>query len=509
MKELELSDAQLEILTSTKKLNLFLSGQGGGKSFTLGLKAANFISEFPYVRGMICSNSYGQLTKSTLFRAREVWKDYLNWNEYTEQNKEGCYVTSKMPPSHFNTEHHNFDSYNNIISFENGGIIYVGSLDAYKLLDGLECGWILMDETKNTKEAALKEVLLARARQKGMYIKDSIICSDETGRAYNPLFVFTSPSKTQWLNKLFKLEKYAKEIEVKVFSKTDFFCKEYDNIKSVISSTYINEKNLPEPFIQDMIDTLDSDLVKANVFGSPFSRIGGEMYPYFEQNKHVKLIKYDPSLPLFISFDENVVPYSPAIIFQGLGKKLWQIEEIALKDPKNNIYEVCDKIKTYYPNHNAGMIICGDSTSLKGDSKLKRGKDKQKPNLYTIIRSELQCYAPEFRLNRSNPPVATRVGFINVIMEKGAFDIELYIGEDCPYTIADFVFLKKADDGGKFKKKTIDINTGVSYQEYGHFSDCLDYLIVEFFRDEYRQYSNPRSTEYKAKEIMRSNTFKY
>ena len=54
----------------------------------------------------------------------------------------------------------------------------------------------------------------------------------------------------------------------------------------------------------------------------------------------------------------------------------------------------------------------------------------------------------------------------------------------------DLLYVKEAQDGGKHKAKKKDKNTGVTYEEYGHTSDCLDYLICEVFKNEFQKYTN-------------------
>jgi hypothetical protein len=145
------SKPQYDILTSRKPVNLFLAGQGSGKTHCAGGVSSTFISNFPKVKGLIAANTYDQLNRSTMYRIREVWEHEFQIKEYSELTKEGCYVIGKQPPKHFNTDSHNFDRYNNIISFDNGAVVYIGSFDNYKALDGMEIGWAILDETKDTK----------------------------------------------------------------------------------------------------------------------------------------------------------------------------------------------------------------------------------------------------------------------------------------------------------------------------------------------------------------------
>ena len=107
------------------------------------------------------------------------------------------------------TTGHNFDSYENIISFDNGAVIYIGSLDNYKALDGIEVCWAVLDETKDTREEAVKQVITGRLRQQGMYVDAADnLCSNAftngvANKSFNPLYIFTSPASVPWINEWF------------------------------------------------------------------------------------------------------------------------------------------------------------------------------------------------------------------------------------------------------------------------------------------------------------------
>ena len=59
---------------------------------------------------------------------------------------------------------------------------------------------------------------------------------------------------------------------------------------------------------------------------------------------------------------------------------------------------------------------------------------------------------------------------------------------DCKKTIEDLTNVKEAADGTKNKDSITDPATRVRYQKYGHLSDCLDYVMVSAFADDYQQY---------------------
>ena len=230
-KTYQLSEPQQFIFNSPNRINLFMAGTGSGKTFLKGVLSARFIANFPQVIGFIAANTYEQLNTSTLKGIRDVWRKYFNMQD------EVHYVVGKTPPANFNTDHHNYDRYDSIISFINGAVIYKGSLDNYKAHEGKEFGWGMLDETKDTKEEAVKEVILHRLRQPGILLN---------GKNINPLYIGTTPAKVDWLNDWFRLDEYENEIQARIYDKEDYFRYE-DGDKCVsISSTFHNQVNLPE-----------------------------------------------------------------------------------------------------------------------------------------------------------------------------------------------------------------------------------------------------------------------
>lgn len=212
---------------------------------------------------------------------------------------------------------------------------------------------------------------------------------------------------------------------------------------------------------------------------------GGEFYKCFSASKHAGKTKYNPLLPLHISFDENVNPYFPCGIFQIVGKKIMMVDEILGRNPNNTVKWVCSEIVRKYQGHTAGMFIYGDATSQKDDVKLEKGYD-----LYRLIIEALSQFKASRRVSASNPSVVMRGNFINTILEINFRDIEVIIGDHCKEAIRDFENTKEASDGTKDKKTTKDEMTGVSYQKHGHMTDLTDYLICYAFANEYVLYQN-------------------
>jgi len=220
-------------------------------------------------------------------------------------------------------------------------------------------------------------------------------------------------------------------------------------------------------------------------------RTGAEFYKYFSLDKHVKPCHYEPTLPLHISWDENVNPYLPCGIFQISNKQIRLIDTVLGINPRNTIKDVCNEFRRRYPTHASGLFIYGDATSQKEDVKHEKGH-----NFFKIIQNELASYRPIMRVSKSNPSVVMRGMFFNTVLYSNFGDIEFIINPEQKEAIQDFTNTKEAPDGTKDKTKIKDPKSGISYQPFGHISDLTDYMICEAFKTEYQQYQKGDITQY-------------
>lgn len=218
--------------------------------------------------------------------------------------------------------------------------------------------------------------------------------------------------------------------------------------------------------------------------------VGGEFYKKFNPVEHVRPaqeIKYNDNLPLHISLDENVNPYITATIWQieqtEKEKHCKQILELCLESPRNRIREVCKEIEKLFPNHKTGLFIYGDATSQKEDTKLEKGQ-----NFFTLAIAYLGFYKPHKRVPKSNPSVNMRGNFINEILSSNYAGIKITISDSCSNSIDDLNYCKEDINGGKLKNKVKDKIKGITFEEYGHTSDTMDYFICEAFKKEYLDY---------------------
>lgn len=514
-KKRKLSNPQIDIYNSLRERVLFMAGLGSGKTFILAIRAMKYIIKFPEIIGLICANTYQQLSKSTLKRCFDTWKSEFGMINGVH------YVVDKIPPAHWPKFHEKLKSYENTICFNNGCLIFTFSLDNYTTIDGTEVGWGQMDETKNTKEEAIKETVVGRLRQKGMFIDQDNrlinqknvdgflesgvyseiiednkirIIENATGRhivSHNPLSIFTSPAKVLWLNEWFSMPEYYDEIAKYIFVKTEYFHRDTGREEVVISSTYHNEENLSENYIENLLADYKGNphLAEMNIYGSPIAKSGGEFYHQFNRLKHIGPTRYNPNAYLDVSFDFNVIPYISATVSQilwdeGKNKYIVQfIKEYALKAPRNNSEDLSNAILLDWQRHKTGVRIFGDASG-----KNRQTISKEFRHNYAVIEHILRSIlaADYHKVTRSNPALIKRRDFANKMLA-GGYDIEIIVDPSCKKTITDFEFVKEAPDGGKLKEMTKDSHTGESYQKLGHHSDTVDYFLCSAFEN----YFNP------------------
>lgn len=492
-KQIEVSAPQDFILHSTSQYNLFMAGSGSGKTHGMGLLSAEYITGFPEVIGIIAANTYDQLNKSTLKRIFEVWFKEFGWINGIH------FVTDRQPLQGWPTIHAKMKGYNNTISFDNGALIFVNSLDNYEAIDGQEVGWALLDETKDTEPDAVDKVIVWRLRQPGMWIDDEgklygkrVEGKNLTG--FNPLYIFTSPAKEQWINEMFGIDSHYEEISKNLYDREKFFHHTDAQSSFCISSTYHNAANLPEGFIERLEKKYgaNKNLVDTFIYGSPIAKVGQESYNQFDRLRHVKPCKVEAGIAFHTSYDQNRTPYYTTLIVQiaeVMGR--WQVRflnEYCLANPDNTMESSCDKFKDDYGEVCEDLYYYGDVHGLTKENARKGGEHH-----YDVLETELRYFIhnQSRRLLKSNPSVGKRIEFINKIF-KGDYDIDIIIDPKCVNLIADLEFVKQNADGSKVKKKVTDTDTKSQYEKYGHTSDAMDYLLCSAFYAEFMEYRDGR-----------------
>lgn len=488
--EILFSEPQLDIVESTAQLNLMHCGVGSGKTFVIGARSIMHAALYPNIRGFIGANTIEQLTKSTLVGVFKFWA-------LIGLKRDVHYVVDRKPPKHFKTFGEPLKKYGNTISMKNGCLIFLSSLENYQAIDGTEFGWGELDETKDSKEQAVREVILARLRQVGLWLNKlgNITTIKEDGIVgYNPLSIYTSPAKVDWLIKWFKIDSYASEISARIFSKVDYFRKRTGDMLIVIASTFHNADNLPPGYIEKKLiqpNEHNPQRVKMLVYGSPFGKSGNEYYTRWDREVHVDdSIVWPEGLPVTMGFDFNRRPYVTMGLYKVWFKEdvqRWHIHKFdeICSPPPNNVTELmCEEaIELYGYEFENGIIYYGDYSG--GNDRTNSLEDD-----YDVVDRVFINYMLNNRVT-PNKIVVKRKEFMNKIMFgtkklQTAVPIDFTCSSRCENFIMDCDFLKEGPDGGKLKEEVTG-EDGKRYQKFGHTSDETEYVVCGVFEDYFKQ----------------------
>lgn len=219
-------------------------------------------------------------------------------------------------------------------------------------------------------------------------------------------------------------------------------------------------------------------------------QLGGRFYKKFDIGKNTKVNRYNPNIPLHISFDFNVNPYMSCSVWQAEGKRVYQIDEIAMKSPDNTTSKTCQEFTRLYNSHTSGIFVYGDPAGKHEDTRSEKGF-----NDFFIIMRELDKFNPVLRVANSAPPVHIRGQFINSIFESDFDECSIWINEKSVHLKNDLLFGKEASDGTKLKEKVKQ--DGVTSEKYHHFSDNFDYFICEYLAVSFDKYQRGDMSQYK------------
>jgi len=248
------------------------------------------------------------------------------------------------------------------------------------------------------------------------------------------------------------------------------------------------DENLISTYEQMRLKNYNS--YRVNVLGEwGKATFGGEFWKEFKPEMHVNDVVWDKSLPIWLSCDENVHPYLPWTVWQLKGKHVQQIDEIFMKDPLNRVVHAAKEFVKRYPlDEVAGLFVGGDKTSIKEDTKKEKGE-----NYFTDILKELKDYKPILKIQSVNPSVVQSGNFINEIYSGNSTSgITVGISSKCKKSIFDYQYTKEDSDGTVLKSTKKDPVTKITYQEFGHATDCKRYLITHNYSAEYLAFINKK-----------------
>lgn len=415
---------------ASRKRHVFLGcGVGSGKTDTASvwapMKCAEALSWPTHkAQGIICANTYPQLYDSTL---RNL---FVNWDRMGIP-----FRPAELPRGYYPITLE-------ILIHGQWRQILCRSLDSPKTLAGLEVGWAICDEVWATEFNAIK-VINARVRATEQPLNQT-------------LYATTLDDITSWMY--------------------DFVTQTSpDRIEIIYATTYDNEPNLPEGYIEDLKDLYSASEFERMVMAKWVSLKAGRVYPQFDRSRHVAAepFSYDPLLgAVYWAHDFNVaegVPLS-SVLFQVHpnqdedGRRLGEpivsaLDEIVLDG--SDVHDACDELEAR-PYHQGveEWVICGDASGRRLAS--------SKVTDYGILRQRGYTH---HRVPNRNPPIRSRIESVRRILRSADDGSRCVISPHCATLI-------KGLETVSYKPNAVGVEKQTREQ---HITTALGYAVHELF----------------------------
>lgn len=228
---------------------------------------------------------------------------------------------------------------------------------------------------------------------------------------------------------------------------------------------------------------------------------GSEYFSAFNRGMHCGPIAYNPTLPIHISVDNNVLPYITITYWQidlSDGYRIRQIGETCAEPPNNSIMASARLVGAKLRDLGVSEVY------LHGDASTKAANtfDEQKRSWMDLFIDALSKEGIKVIdcVGNKNPSVSISGEFINEILSNEIEDTDIMISEECKMSIDDYMSVQKDVNGGMEKRRVKNKATGQTYEEHGHCSDTCRYVIVDLLADKFIVFSNKRKRNLYAEE---------
>jgi len=257
---------------------------------------------------------------------------------------------------------------------------------------------------------------------------------------------------------------------------------EYKDDLTVIHSTYLdNEKNLPPAYIKSLLRLKqvcpeDYEVYALGRWGvmSKENKFAWAYNPV----KHGATVEIDKEDILYLSFDFNVDPITCLVAQINTDDKLLTGIEM-IKIPNSNIYELCERIISTYPD--MIYMVTGDAS---GSSRTAMVREEL--NYYKIIKQQLNLTRGQIEVRASNPTITNNRVLVNGLLQ--VYDC-VFDNEKCAGLHDDLRYAEvktKTGEDGKTKVVLKKDNRTDERQQLDAL-DCLRYLMNTFLKDEFKR----------------------
>lgn len=429
---------------------------GGGKSYIGSCWVISSCMRFDNIRAVVARKTIKSLKESTFNTIKTVMK---KWGL-----KEG--------------ENYKINNLEGTVTFWNDSVIILKELDDlpsdpnFERLGSSEFTIAFIDEVSEISEKAV-EVLFSRLRWR----------THETFKIPRMLMT-TNPCMT-WVRSRFVQDDDGNPIECsesEVFVRFSLFDNPDEGFRQIYEAAL---NKITDKATRERLKYGNWDFTDTNVSAA---------YWNFDGDRHLasnlKERVYNPLKPIIVCFDFNVIPYMGSLSVQidYENKKIYFLEEILGKQEskENNTPKLSMKVREKFvrEKHLGGILVTGDPAGLARSTQTDDGT-----NNFTIIMNNMKntTLNPQLRLLRKQPPLVTRLEFVNAILN-GYDGWSVLVDIRCRKLTEDLINQKKNSDGTKNKPKVTDPKTGMKYEKYGHLSDCLDYVLCYFISSSWNKF---------------------
>lgn len=414
--DISLNMPQFRFSALTQKYRAFVAGYGTGKSVVGCYESCKHFWEHPKVTQGYFAPTYPQIRDIYYPTIEEIASMMGLRADIKESNKEIHFYSSRWYRG--TTICRSMEKPSTIVGFKIGHA-HVDELDVL--------------DAKKAKQAWRK--IIARLRWKDDTIK-------------NGADVTTTPEGFKETYRLF----------VEEVSKNPELAKSYGLVQA---STYDNEANLPDDYIQSLIDTYPKELIEAYLDGQFVNLTSGTIYRSFNRNTHnsTQAVIGDETLRIGMDFNVGKMAATVYVVRNIAPFEGWHAVA-ELKD----LFDTPDMIKALnnrFPNNH--KIIYPDAS----------GGNRSTNNASESDLSLLRQAGFEVRVNTKNPAVKDRIMSVNKQFQDG----QLYVNvRECP-TVAKCLEQQAYDDNGEPDKKS----------GFDHQNDATGYPIAFEFPIEHNR----------------------
>lgn len=459
----ELSEKQTEAwqaLEDDYTNEVFIGGGAGiGKTSLLCVWQIYRRMTYPRTRGFIGRNSLGDIKESTLITFfREARKlGYVSGVDFKYREQGGT------------------------ITFKNESVIVLKELFAYPSDPDFQS----FGSTEYT-DGAIDEA--PEIQEKAFNIINSRIRFALNENNLIPKILLTGNPGDHWIRQKYVVDKNFNEVVLKNYQKV------------ILGTLEDNPDKAFKDIYRQQLGRLTNEYDRRRLLYGDWlaePRTGLEYIYTFSSEKHLRDIKYNPKLPLHITYDFNVNPYMTLLISQmertDKGFNVNFIKEYCLPHPNNATKEITETFKFdlehgIFAGHKEGLFYYGDYSGKNKNTLAVKLDDEDIRNNYDMVRSVLK----KFIDNRSdrcipNPPRIKSRNFM-VDIFAGKLPINIYFDRGMTTTVKDFHNLKQGADGLMMKEYGIDPVSKIKFEKYGHCVQASYYLVVSAFNDYFQNY---------------------